>query len=232
MGKSYSPLAFVAGLTALSALAYVPLALAFSPWDWASFGPLSLQQSRPLHYAIYFFAAFAIGSYGLDRGLLRGEGPLARHWLTWLAAATICACAWGGLTSLTLPDWNASPFAYRLAAAASYPLACATGTLAYLAIALRLLRARDHLLDSLSNNAYGIYLVHYVFVLWLQYALVGHALNAVPKMIIVFSVALVASWATSGLAGMLIGAAAKALKAPARQDGAIPPQNAVVDRTP
>jgi glucans biosynthesis protein C len=220
------PLIFLAGLTGLSALGYVPLAMIFSPWDWSNFGPFSIQLCRPLHYVVYFFAAFALGSYGRDRSLLRADGPIARHWLVWLAAAVICFGAWGGLTSLTLPDWSASPYAYRLAAAFAFPLACATGVLAYLAMALRLLRASDRVLDHLSDNAYGIYLVHYFFVLWLQYALVGVALNALGKMIIVFAAALVLSWAASAGFRALFGAG---VRVAARRPPAIPNQGTMVE---
>src|SRR5207247_10998298 len=44
---------------------------------------------------------------------------------------------------------------------------------------------------------YGIYLVHYVFVIWLQYILLGVALFAAAKAAIVFTGALALSWATS-----------------------------------
>ena len=204
------PLIFVASLIGLSALAYIPLALAFTPWQWGNFGLLSLQYCRPLHYLVYFFAGFAIGSYGWDRSVLRAGGPIARYWLAWLAAAVICMGAWGGLTSLTLPDWSASPLLDRLASAAAFPFACATGVIAYLGLALRLLRARDRVLDSLSKNAYGIYLVHYVFVLWLGYAFVGVTLNAPAKMILVCSAALVLSWLTSAGASAIVAAVVKA----------------------
>ncbi len=221
------PLAFLIGLMVLSAIAYVPLALAFSPWDWTNLGPLSFQRCRPLHYLVYFFAGFSFGDYGCDRSLLRSDGPIARHWLAWLAAATVCFCAWGGLTSLTLPDWNASPLSYRLAAAFAFPVACATGVLAYLGLALRLLRSRDRVLDQLSIHAYGIYLVHYGFVLWLQYALTGMTLSAPAKMIIVLSTALALSWTTVAGVRSVVGAAtrkpAKASLRPAavRHEGAI-----------
>ena len=226
------PLVFVACLTGLSALAYIPLAMIFTPWAWSNVGPISFQYCRPLLYLVYFFAGFAIGTYGCDRSLLRTDGPVARYWLAWLAGAVVCMCAWGGLTSLTLPDWNASPLVERLAAASAFPFASAAGVMAYLAIALRLLRARDRLLDSLSANAYGIYLVHYVFVLWLGYALVGEPLNAVFKMIIVFSAALVSSWLTSAGAGAIVGIRFKAwVKARVRRHSAIPRAGAVADQT-
>ena len=225
------PLVFFVGLTGLSGLAYLPLAMAFTPWDWTYLGPLSFQLCRPLHYLVYFFAAFAIGSHGCDRSVLRTDGPIARHWLAWLAAATIFFGLWGGLTSLTLPDWNASPLSYRLAAALAFPPACATGVAAYLGMALRLLCTGYRMLDSLSTNAYGIYLVHYVFVLWLQYALVGTTLNAFGKMLLVFSVALSLSWATSAGAKVVGKAGGRAAKALARRPTASSHKGAIADRS-
>ncbi|QQO21954.1 acyltransferase family protein [Bradyrhizobium diazoefficiens] len=192
------PLLFFAGLTSLSALAYVPLAMIFGPWEWTFFGPLSFQLSRPLHYLLYFSAGLAIGSYGCDRSVFRTDGSLARRWPAWAAAAFACFAVWGGLTSLTMPDWNASPATFRLAAAFAFPPACATGVIAFVAGALALLRRRSALADNLSSNAYGIYLTHYPFVLWLQYALLGTSLNAVAKAALVLIIALALSWAASG----------------------------------
>jgi surface polysaccharide O-acyltransferase-like enzyme len=52
-------------------------------------------------------------------------------------------------------------------------------------------------LTSLSRNAYGIYLTHYGFVMWLQYALLPAAIPAAAKAAIVLSAALAASWTTT-----------------------------------
>ena len=53
---------------------------------------------------------------------------------------------------------------------------------------------------SLSDNSYGIFLLHYPFVTWLQYLLLGVGLSAVAKAPIVFCGALGLSWAlTAGL---------------------------------
>lgn len=191
------PLAFVLGLTVLSGLAYVPLAMLFTPWDWTFLGPFSLQLSRPLHYSIYFFAGVAIGSHGCESSVLCSDGPLVRRWLTWLAAAVASFAIWCGLTSLAFPDWGASPFAYRLVAALAFPVACSTGALGFFAACSRLMRARTHALDSLSAHAYSIYLVHYVPVVWLQYALLDSNLSAVVKGAAVSIIALTLSWAAS-----------------------------------
>ena len=197
------PLAFFLGLTALSGLAYIPLAMLFAPWDWTSLGPFSLQLSRPLHYSLYFFAGVAIGSRDCESSVLRCEGSLVRHWLAWLAVAVASFAAWCGLTSLTLPDWGASPFAYRLVAACTFPVACAAAALSLFAMCSRLMRRRHPALDSLSAHAYTIFLTHYVPVVWLQYALLGSNLNAVAKAATVFVTALALSWASSAGLAML-----------------------------
>ena len=197
------PVKFFALLAAVTAVGYVPLALAFSPWKWSEFGPFSLQLCRPAVYVIFFFAGFTLGSNGLDRGLLAPDGPLARNWWAWLAAALASFCLWAGLTSLTLPHWSAASLAARQGASLAFPLACAAGGLFMLAAALRLSRWRSRALDSLSVNAYSIYLVHYVFVVWLQYALLSSGLIAAAKLSIVLTGAVIMSWATSAAFGRL-----------------------------
>ena len=191
------PVTFCAMLIAASAVTYVPLALAYSPWEWGAVGPFSLQLSRPAHYLVYFFAGVAIGRHGFDRGLLACEGPLARNWLWWLVAAVVAFLCWAGLTALTMPDWTAAPLPAQAAASLAFSVACAMECLVLLALCLRFSRARIGALDSLSTNAYSIYLVHYVFVVWLQYALLDVGLHAVAKAAIVFGGALVMSWASS-----------------------------------
>jgi surface polysaccharide O-acyltransferase-like enzyme len=55
-------------------------------------------------------------------------------------------------------------------------------------------------MGSLADNAMGMYLIHYLFVVWLQYALLGMALFAVAKATTVFGGTLLLAWATA--AGM------------------------------
>jgi len=191
------PLHFLLALSGMSALVYVPLAVVWSPWTWEQFGPFSIQLSRPLHYAVYFFAGFALGYHGLDRSLLRFDGPVARHWAAWLAAALVAFGLWGGLTSLTFPDWDASPITMQIGASLAFALACATGGLSLLAACLRWLRTSRRALDSLSRHAYSMYLLHYVFVVWLQYALLESDAPAPFKAALVLTGSLALSWGAS-----------------------------------
>jgi glucans biosynthesis protein C len=193
---AHHPLRYFAGLVALSAIAYVPLALAFTPWTWKSVGPFSLQLSRPLHYALYFFAGVGIGAHGLERGLLSVDGMLARQWRAWLAAFLAAFVVWSVPIGLMMPDSDHGPIGLQIVSDLGFVLACASGCFFVAGVCLRYARRRTAWLDNLSDNAYGMYLIHYVFVVWLQYALLDVALFAIAKAAIVFSGTLIASWGT------------------------------------
>ncbi len=201
------PTVFLAGLAVASAIAYIPLAYAFTPWAWTHFGPVGFQICRPLHYVVFFAAGAAVGAYGLERGLAAVDGPLARRWLPWGAAALVTFGLWGWLTGITLENGDRTALPIQLGSHLGFVLSCATGCLFMLALFLRFAaRMRWRVLDSLSENAYGMYLVHYVFVIWLQFALVQVALPAFGKVAIVLGISLIASWAlAAALSGMAVG---------------------------
>jgi|SRR5579883_1373063 surface polysaccharide O-acyltransferase-like enzyme len=199
-----------AALVAASALAYVPLALAFTPWAWSGTGFLAVQFSRPLLYAVYFFAGLGIGVQGIDGGLVAADGALARRWALWLVVALASLFVWMGVTSLTLSGRASA--GVNVLADLSFVVACAGGCFFMIAACLRFGTGRSALLAGLSTNAYSLYLVHYDFVVWLQYALLPLALFAVIKGVIVFAGTLTLSCMTilavqrSWLGARLIGA--------------------------
>jgi surface polysaccharide O-acyltransferase-like enzyme len=190
------PIRYFIGLVAVSAVAYIPLALIFTPWTWTHFGPFAFQLARPLHYSVYFFAGVGIGVHGLERGLLAPDGGLARTWLAWLAAALVTLGLWMGPTALVMDYTDKAPLILQLAGDLGFVLACASGCFFFVATFLRFGQHRSRTYDSLSECAYGMYLVHYVFVVWMQYALLNVALFAIAKAAIVFGVTLMLSWGT------------------------------------
>lgn len=209
---SEHPVKFYLVLATASAIAYVPLALAFTPWEWFQIGPFGLQRARPLHYAVYFFAGVAIGTAGLERGLLSSSGALAQRWAAWFVASLACFSLWIAFTAQTVDTTVTAPLGVRIAADISLALACAAACFSSLSLFLRFAIHRSRVAESLSDNAYGMYLVHYVFVVWMQYALLDVALGAVAKATIVFSVTLVLSWGATAaircipLGSRLVGA--------------------------
>ena len=81
--------------------------------------------------------------------------------------------------------------------------ACFTTT----AIFLRFANARWPVIDSISEHAYGIYFFHYLFVVWLQYALLDFAAPAVVKGLAVFVGTVLLSWAASVATTRLLASA-------------------------
>ncbi|HEX3953377.1 MAG TPA: acyltransferase [Stellaceae bacterium] len=191
------PVRFLAGVLLASVLAYVPPALVFGTQGWAQWGPFAVQFCRPLHYAVYFFAGVAIGACGIERGLLAADGPLARHWRRWLIAAPPLFFAWAGLTGLTMGQGAGASLGLQAIDDVSYAAACLASCFMVFALALHLGRRRWPVLDSLKANAYGMYLIHYLFVVWLQYALLGFGWPAIVKGAIVFAGTLALSWSAT-----------------------------------
>ena len=191
------PVRYLAGLLAASAIAYVPLALAFGSETWTEVGPFSFQLSRPLHYAVYFFAGAGLGAFGIERGLLGSEGALVKHWRMWLGLALGTFALWLGMTALTVESQSRVGAGLQIIDDLSFVLACFGNCFGVLALALRFVTKWRPWLDSLKQNAYGIYLVHYLFVIWLQYALLPPNLPAIVKAGTVLIGTLALSWGTT-----------------------------------
>ena len=188
------PVYFLVGLLLASALAYVPLAFFWGTQDWFQRGPFAFQLCRPLLYVVYFSAGVIIGARGIERGLTAPDGPLAQRWKCWLIAAPVALLIWMCLTGLTLREGAAAPIELRVVDDLSYAAACFTNCFMMLAVGTRFAGYRTRLAQSLKSNAFGMYLVHYLFVVWLQYAAFGLDLPAIAKGAIVFFGALSASW--------------------------------------
>jgi surface polysaccharide O-acyltransferase-like enzyme len=193
------PARFAAALALVSVIAYVPLLFEVGAVRWFNWGPLQVQLSRTVLYGVFFFAGMGIGAAGIDRGVLAGGGALARRWLVWTIAA---AASFGALAFLVnfrrmkLANLTgAPPFWWQSSYGVIYAVACTLICLAVLALFLRFGQREKSIFDPVREDAYGIYVVHYIAVLWLQYALLdATALGAIAKALIVFFGTLAISW--------------------------------------
>lgn len=197
---------------AAAALAYLPFAAFFKPWDWIQIGPFAFQPSLLAHYAVFFFAGLGIGAGGLETGLLRSDGVLTRRWPFWTLATAVSFVAWMLLTALTLPDTplGIGPFP-RLNVVVNlvFALTAAATCFAFAGIFLRFAARHSAVAGELSKHAYAIYLFHYLFVVWLQYALLSLPLPAVAKAATVFAGTLLLSWAAAVASQRALGHARK-----------------------
>jgi len=71
---------------------------------------------------------------------------------------------------------------------------------------LRFAKSPLRLLDAMRPSAYGIFLVHYPIVLWLQYWLYDYDLPAVVKATIAFVLTVAFSWAVTAILRKIPGA--------------------------
>jgi surface polysaccharide O-acyltransferase-like enzyme len=200
-----APSSYIRRFVVVSTIAYVPFALLFEPWHLSQFGPFAFQPSRLLQYAVYFFAGVGIGAGEIGNGLLAARGWLAQRWRAGAAVALGTFLLWMMVTGLTLQYHGRAVLVLEAAAAVVFAVAAASACFGLIAIFLRFGVCRWSVAESLSENAYGIYLIHYLFVIWLQYWALGLALSAILKAGIVFTGALGLSWGASILVGHMPG---------------------------
>jgi peptidoglycan/LPS O-acetylase OafA/YrhL len=209
------PGVFFLALLAGSIIVYMPMVQYFGASKWFGFGPVAVQASRILLYLLYFFAGVGIGAVPFGKGLLAGDGGLARRWPVWLAATIAtygCILALIYVKHSVLPDVNHQPLWWEIAYALAFAAYSAAQTFNILALFLRFSNDGSSVLDPLRDSAYGIYLIHYIAVLWLQYAMYDISLSpvmqltAIIKAIIVFVLTLALSWAATAALRRLPGA--------------------------
>jgi peptidoglycan/LPS O-acetylase OafA/YrhL len=190
--------AFVAVLLVVSALVYVPMELVFGAERWLTLGPFSFQASRLLLYATYFLVGIQIGASGTGSGFLARNGGLSRQWPIWLSAALAAfVLRLAVIIVLILPVVGARqplPLTIRLLSDLTLVVCCGTISFAFIALFRRFAIGHQPVFDSLSASSYGMYLIHYPVVVWLQFALLAVALGPITKGAIVFVGTVALSW--------------------------------------
>jgi len=195
--------AFV-GFLMFSIIVYLPMHLIFGDSSWLEPGgyPLPIQTSRILLYGGYFFAGIGVGAISLKAGLLAQNSEFASRWKMWLGFALLF---YGAILLLVyahhnwIADFNSPPRSWRTEYGLAFAMFSAAMTFAVPAFYLRFAKSSLRLLDALRPSAYGIYLVHYIFIIWLQYAVYDPPLPAFAKVAIVFTGTLSLSWALTVL---------------------------------
>jgi hypothetical protein len=198
-GAKDRPFAFFALLLAASAAAYLPMELAFNGFQWSVLGPFTFQTSRLFFYAVYFLAGIGVGAFGLEKGLLAPDGRLARRWGAWLAACPVVFFLTLAVVIAAISSGGRSR-GLEIGADLAFTLCCATSSFCFLALFVRFARRRSRIFDSLRDNAYGMYLLHYPFASWLPLTLLAAPLPAPVKGTLAFLGTLALSWgATAAL---------------------------------
>jgi hypothetical protein len=191
------PAVFFAVMFAVTAVLYIPGRIHYGAGSWFEFGPFSVQHGRVLLYATYFFFGAGIGVQLLDRGLLAEDGRMAKVTWDWMVLALVPYCAMWGMIYIKreilgnpvhLPVWYEGIYGFFFAA---FSVAVMFLILAYF---LRFKHSGWSILDPMQPDAYGMFLVHYPIVLWLQYWMFDLDIPAIAKAAIAFLLTVVLSW--------------------------------------
>jgi peptidoglycan/LPS O-acetylase OafA/YrhL len=178
-----SPTGWFVGFLALSVLVYLPALVILGPSLWLTAGPFGVQASRIGLYAFYFVAGVIVGADRLAAGF-------GRHWLRWPLLAVLVTALLFVLHGASLPGAESGAVMLLFSAAMAAGL---------LALALRFGARSTRMGKSLGASAYGIYLVHYPIVLWIQYALLQAPLGPLAKGPLVLGAGFGASWLAASL---------------------------------
>ena len=98
-----------------------------------------------------------------------------------------------------IADFDSPPLSWRAAYGLAFALFSAAMAFTVLARLPGFRRISMRLLDAMRPSAYGIFLIHYIFIIWLQYAVYDYAWPAFVKFAIVFAGTLALSWTVTVL---------------------------------
>jgi hypothetical protein len=191
-----------AAFLAFSVVVYVPMRLIFGDASWLEPGgyPLPIQTSRILLYTGYFLVGAGIGVASLRAGILSEE--LAKRWPVWLAFALLF---YGAILLLVygrhnwIADFDSPALLWRASYGLAFALFSAAMAFTMLTVSLRLASISMGLLDAMRPSAYGIFITHYIFVIWLQYAVYDYNWPAIVKFAVVLVGTLSLSWGVTAL---------------------------------
>ena len=203
------PAEFFAFLLAVTVIVYIPALVYFGPSRWFGFGPFDVQASRILLYAAYFYIGAGVGAANVEHGLLSQEGRLAKSSWGWAIATLVPYCLMWVMIYIkreilgnppVLPSWYDAIYGLFFVAFSAAIL------FAILAFFLKFKRSGWSILDPMQKEAYGMFLVHYAIVLWLQYWLFNFDVPAIVKAATAFVITVILSWAVTAALRKLPGA--------------------------
>jgi hypothetical protein len=194
--SSNRPILLFLILAVVSAVTYIPMAIHFSAERWSTFGPFAFQTSRLFHYFAYFIIAIGVGATTMSRGFFARDGKLARRWPLWTNAMVLIYFALVA-AFITMISGVGKSLPWGPLLGILWVLSCAASCFGFMSFFARFATKRRAVFDSLTDNAYGMYLIHYAFVSWLQYALLPASLPGFVKGVLVFIGTVLLSWGST-----------------------------------
>jgi len=196
------PFTLILVLIVITWILYVPLALKTGSDKWGGIGPFEVQLSRILLYFGYFLLGAQVGLSNMNSTIFYSKSIMLNSWKGLIISAIF---VFGLMTIIgqfkfleqlvqnQIIGLDLAWIIYYTIFACSCSMSC----LAIIYLFRKKIAASNWFWNSLSQNAYMIYLLHYVFVIWMQFGLTNVAIFPITKFLIVFVCSLILSWCSS-----------------------------------
>lgn len=199
-GIKNKPFTFFIILFCVTWILYVPIAYIFGAGTWTGIGPFDFQISRILLYFGYFILGILIGNTDFNNEIFSKKSAIVKKWWLWLLLSLM---VYSTLTLVsepfrqmlknnTIKEFYAWMIYYII-----YVASCTISCIAFITTFRKLTYKENYWWNSLSENAYLIYLIHYIFVVWCQFLLLKFDIPAFIKFSITLIFALSLSWMVS-----------------------------------
>jgi len=199
-GIKNKPFSFFIILFCVTWILYVPIAYIIGAGTWTGIGPFDFQLSRILLYFGYFTLGILIGNTDFNNEVFSTKSAIVKKWWLWLLLSLV---VYFTLTIIAEPlrqmlkNNTIKEFYIWMIYYAIHAASCTISCIAFITAFRKLIYKENYWWNSLSENAYLIYLVHYIFVVWCQFLLLKFDIPAFIKFSITFISALSLSWMVS-----------------------------------
>ncbi len=185
---------FITGMVLLALIFYLPMLNVGDNKFVHLFGPFNLQISRILLYLMFFVFGAVIGIYRMNKSVLSRNGKLIKRWWILLLVGVLSYLVLQQFQTWSVADNQIDKWYVLYPIAVLFVVICITVSMGLLGAFSRLVNKENKVLRSLADNAYGIYILHYVIVAAMQFVFIKIALHGVSKGIIVFVFSLFITW--------------------------------------
>lgn len=196
------PFIFFSLLFCIIWILYVPLAFIFGAGKWTGLGPFDFQLCRVFLYFAFFMIGILIGETDFNNELFSTRSSILKKWHYWIILSLvvfIIVTIIGKPLGILQRSNIITKFTGWLIYYSFYVASCILSCIAFITLYRKFVHKEKAWLRSLSENAYLIYLIHFVFVVWSQFLLMSIDIPAFIKFVVTFIVAFSLSWMTSNL---------------------------------